>query len=359
MEAICKHGIGRTDLIVEDPELPFYHVKQALIEDGDETEGEDDENKSDSRFVWPRDLVVARRIDSLCDLVLNPKPLTIRQSRKRKSATDSDGRKKIKTIDPLKNEDLLSEEEMDEDEEEEDDEEEGNAPSPAADDISEKPHEEIHQARQYYAESHAETPYQYRAEYRHEEVRRPQAHAESHIVEQSRIETQYHTDPRHIIEPRHIVEPRHAAEPRHVEPQYQSEVRHAEPRHESPYQTEVRLPEPRHVEPHYQSDVRRVESQYQSEVRHIEPQYHAQARHVEPQYHAQPRHVEAHYHEAQYAERQYQRVAEPRHTERPYHIEPHHAERQYHVEHQYRAEPQHVVPHLVEPKEKEDTKSDD
>jgi hypothetical protein len=149
LEAICKHGIGRTDLIIEDPELPFYQVKQSLVGDDEETEGEEEEDKNkalNSKFVWPRDLVVARRIDSLCDLVLNPKPLTIRQTRKRKTATGTSagggGRKKTKVDPAVKNdnEELLSEEEMDEDEEEEEayEEDEGNAPSsPAAqDDIS-------------------------------------------------------------------------------------------------------------------------------------------------------------------------------------------------------------------------------
>ncbi|KAI9257448.1 hypothetical protein EDC94DRAFT_179478 [Helicostylum pulchrum] len=140
LEAICKHGIGRTDLIVDDPELPFYHVKQTLLEDGDETE-DDDEKKLDGRFVWPRDLVVARRIDSLCDLVLNPKPLTIRQTRKRKSGPGSgvDGRKKNKSL-------------QDEDEEEEEEVTATTAnllSSPAADDYSELSHEEPQNTNQY------------------------------------------------------------------------------------------------------------------------------------------------------------------------------------------------------------------
>lgn len=213
LEAICKHGIGRTDLIVEDPELPFYHVKQALIEDGEETEGEDDEKKSESRFVWPRDLVVFRRIDSLCDLVLNPKPLTIRQTRKRKVAagTSVDGRKKVKsTLDTIQNnEEVLSEEEMDEEDEEEE-EEEGAMnqvralSSPAADDYSELSHEESsHQNNVYENTTATTTTSYYQAEnsnanssqtaevsfqseahqYQAADAQQPQYHVESHYVE--------------------------------------------------------------------------------------------------------------------------------------------------------------------------------
>lgn len=106
-------------------------------------EGEDDDKVSTSKFIWPRDLVVARRIDSLCELVLNPKPLTIRQTRKRKSNTGSSTNRKKTKVDPIKNEEILSDEEMDDDEEDDDadEEDEGNAPSPAADDIYQLPYE--------------------------------------------------------------------------------------------------------------------------------------------------------------------------------------------------------------------------
>lgn len=144
LEAISKHGIGRTDLIIEDPELPFYHIKQSLIGDDDETEAEDEEedkNKaSNSKFIRPRDLVVARRIDSLCDLVLNPKPSSVRQTRKRRSAASRGGGRKRTKIDHAveenTKEEALSDEEMDEEEEEEEtyEDDEGNAQSPAAND---------------------------------------------------------------------------------------------------------------------------------------------------------------------------------------------------------------------------------
>ncbi|KAI8088403.1 hypothetical protein BDF21DRAFT_413129 [Thamnidium elegans] len=217
LEAICKHGIGRTDLIVEDPELPFYHVKQTLLEDGDETE-EDDEKKLDSRFVWPRDLVVARRIDSLCDLVLNPKPLTIRQTRKRKSATDSSGsidnRKKNKSL-QVKNEELLSEEEMDEDEDEEEEEEvvATNAnllSSPAADDYSELSHEEPQNTNQYREYSsfspHAETyPDGHQTQRQADSPQTQQYHAPQYVDHQQPAaaagENQYTTG--YQVEPQH------------------------------------------------------------------------------------------------------------------------------------------------------------
>lgn len=181
---------------MEDPELPFYHVKQTLLEDGDETE-EDDEKKLDGRFVWPRDLVVARRIDSLCDLVLNPKPLTIRQTRKRKSASGSgvDGRKKNKSL-QVKNEEMLSEEEMDEDEEDEEEEEEevtaantNLLSSPAADDYSELSHEERQQNTNQYQEPsspRAEEAYPdgHQTQYQAESPQTQQYHAPQYVDHQ-------------------------------------------------------------------------------------------------------------------------------------------------------------------------------
>lgn len=95
------------------------------------------------KFVWPRDLVVARRIDSLCELVLNPKPLSIRQSRKRKSPSNGGrgGRRKKTRADVVpeigddqaaKSEELSEVEAFDSDEDA-DEEDEGNVQSIAAD----------------------------------------------------------------------------------------------------------------------------------------------------------------------------------------------------------------------------------
>ncbi|KAI8991556.1 hypothetical protein BDF20DRAFT_845263 [Mycotypha africana] len=141
LEGICKHGIGRNDLIIEDPELPFYHVKQRLDGEAQQEENAESDKKengaekddaeststiatgnniSNSAFVWPRDLVIARRVDSLCDLVLNPKPLTIRQTRKRRHAAATgetdEQRKKMKSLDSnaIVDKDAIESEEDDE-----------------------------------------------------------------------------------------------------------------------------------------------------------------------------------------------------------------------------------------------------
>ncbi|KAI9491153.1 SNF2 family N-terminal domain-containing protein [Zychaea mexicana] len=73
LQGICTHGIGRHDLLINDPELPFYDSKQKIMEqDGDIGVGENTDTVMD-KLQWPKDLVIARRIDALCDLVLNPK----------------------------------------------------------------------------------------------------------------------------------------------------------------------------------------------------------------------------------------------------------------------------------------------
>jgi hypothetical protein len=147
LEGICKHGVGRTDLIIEDAELPFYHVKQILTDGVEEIQTEEGEMNL-FKFVWPRDLVVARRIDSLCELVLNPKPLSIRQTRKRKSAPGAGrgGRRKKTSADAVPQDgddqaaksEELSEEEAFDSEEDADEEDEGNVQSFAADNFSEQ-----------------------------------------------------------------------------------------------------------------------------------------------------------------------------------------------------------------------------
>ncbi|KAI8147251.1 SNF2 family N-terminal domain-containing protein [Fennellomyces sp. T-0311] len=92
LQGICKHGIGRHDLLINDPELPFYDVKQKIVE---EENIQDPEGEGASQVMeklqWPKDLVIARRIDALCDLVLRPKPPPKRQaaSRKRKQPAES------------------------------------------------------------------------------------------------------------------------------------------------------------------------------------------------------------------------------------------------------------------------------
>ncbi|KAL0088183.1 P-loop containing nucleoside triphosphate hydrolase protein [Phycomyces blakesleeanus] len=82
---ICQHGIGRSDLLIEDPDLPFYKIKQKIVEDENihDPDG-DDANLVMEKFAWPKDLVISRRIDALCDLIMNPKPPSKRQTANRK-----------------------------------------------------------------------------------------------------------------------------------------------------------------------------------------------------------------------------------------------------------------------------------
>lgn len=92
MEGICKHGIGRHDLMVNDTELPFHRIVQRNIENSSLI----DPNLESTaamliRIAWPKELVIQRRIDALCELILRPKQPQKRQirSRKRKSMTDT------------------------------------------------------------------------------------------------------------------------------------------------------------------------------------------------------------------------------------------------------------------------------
>ncbi|KAI7865420.1 P-loop containing nucleoside triphosphate hydrolase protein, partial [Spinellus fusiger] len=82
---ICKHGVGRHDLMTDDTELPFYHVKQDMLADND-PQPSDTENSASlmESLGWPKDLVIARRIDSLCELILKPKPPPKRPASNRK-----------------------------------------------------------------------------------------------------------------------------------------------------------------------------------------------------------------------------------------------------------------------------------
>lgn len=145
LEGVSKHGMNRQEAIIEDPELPFYHVKKSLTEGGKDIEG-DEGDLNLFKFVWPRDLVIFRRIDSLCELVTNPKPLSMRASRKRKQmagARSSGGRKKKAKDESTEggedqaNRSDLSEEELNDEDDYADEEDDGNAPSSvAADSVS-------------------------------------------------------------------------------------------------------------------------------------------------------------------------------------------------------------------------------
>jgi hypothetical protein len=87
LQGICKHGVNRSELIVADEDLPFNHIKKQIeqrSENGEAQDGEADGSTQETEFLWPRDLVIARRIESLCELVLKPKPLSKRGALNRK-----------------------------------------------------------------------------------------------------------------------------------------------------------------------------------------------------------------------------------------------------------------------------------
>lgn len=120
LQGICKHGVNRSDLIVADDELPFHHIKKQIESTHEASEAKNEEGEegaTDSEFLWPRDLVIARRIDSLCELVLKPKPLSKRgaTSRKRKAADAKDskpsGLKLMLKVNKHKQQDYASDEE--------------------------------------------------------------------------------------------------------------------------------------------------------------------------------------------------------------------------------------------------------
>ncbi|KAI9346673.1 SNF2 family N-terminal domain-containing protein [Pilaira anomala] len=90
LEGICKHGIGRHDLMVNDTELPFHRIVQKNIENSSIV----DPNLESTaamliRIAWPKELVIQRRIDALCELILRPKQPQKRQIRSRKRKTPS------------------------------------------------------------------------------------------------------------------------------------------------------------------------------------------------------------------------------------------------------------------------------
>lgn len=92
LEGICKHGIGRHDLMITDKELPFHQVVQNNIEKS-EINDPNLENTASMliRIAWPKELVIQRRIDALCELILRPKQPQKRQIRNRKrKTTDTD-----------------------------------------------------------------------------------------------------------------------------------------------------------------------------------------------------------------------------------------------------------------------------
>lgn len=93
LEGICKHGIGRHDLMISDTELPFHRIVESNIEKSDISDPNLENTASMLiRIAWPKELVIQRRIDALCELILRPKQPQKRQirSRKRKAIPGSD-----------------------------------------------------------------------------------------------------------------------------------------------------------------------------------------------------------------------------------------------------------------------------
>ncbi|KAI9244805.1 SNF2 family N-terminal domain-containing protein [Sporodiniella umbellata] len=75
LQGICKNGIGRHDLMITDTELPFYKIVNLPPENGEITNTESETtSEALNRIAWPKDLVIARRIESLCELILRPRP---------------------------------------------------------------------------------------------------------------------------------------------------------------------------------------------------------------------------------------------------------------------------------------------
>ncbi|KAI7898024.1 SNF2 family N-terminal domain-containing protein [Cokeromyces recurvatus] len=84
LRGICKHGIGRHDLMITDTELPFHQI---VNESSSEDHQEANITLLLGRIGWPKDLVIQRRIESLCELILRPKPPSKRPNYNRKRKT--------------------------------------------------------------------------------------------------------------------------------------------------------------------------------------------------------------------------------------------------------------------------------
>ncbi|ORX61446.1 hypothetical protein DM01DRAFT_1395195 [Hesseltinella vesiculosa] len=75
LQGICKHGYGRSDLMLSDPELPFDQTKQEITKEIGIQDPDNEENNAlvMEKLNWPKDIVLARRIDSLCELITRPR----------------------------------------------------------------------------------------------------------------------------------------------------------------------------------------------------------------------------------------------------------------------------------------------
>ncbi|CAO3677494.1 unnamed protein product [Rhizopus stolonifer] len=92
LQGICKNGIGRHDLMITDTELPFHTIVSLPSENGEPVNPEETTAETLIRIAWPKDLVIARRIESLCELILRPRPPPKRPAASRN--------RKIKSADP-------------------------------------------------------------------------------------------------------------------------------------------------------------------------------------------------------------------------------------------------------------------
>ncbi|KAI9305451.1 P-loop containing nucleoside triphosphate hydrolase protein [Cunninghamella echinulata] len=96
LQGICKHGYSRNDLLLNDVELPFYHIKQQLIESEEMKDITSDEGNAYlmEKLSWPKDIVIARRIESLCELILKPKAPSKRSMNNNNNNTANINRKR-------------------------------------------------------------------------------------------------------------------------------------------------------------------------------------------------------------------------------------------------------------------------
>ncbi|ORZ15904.1 P-loop containing nucleoside triphosphate hydrolase protein [Absidia repens] len=93
LQGICKHGYSRSDLLLGDPSLAFYHIKQHIIDSEDIQDPTSEEGNAlvNEKLAWPKDIVIARRIESLCELILKPRPAPKRLATSRKRPHDGTG----------------------------------------------------------------------------------------------------------------------------------------------------------------------------------------------------------------------------------------------------------------------------
>lgn len=74
-----------------DIELPFYHIKQQIMQDVSDPTSDEGMAQVNAQLAWPKDIVIARRIESLCELVLKPRPPPKRPASSRKRPHDGNG----------------------------------------------------------------------------------------------------------------------------------------------------------------------------------------------------------------------------------------------------------------------------